>query len=136
MIADEAIQLALDLQTAAAMKGYGDIAWPNIEYEPVIGKCFAIPTLIPARTLNYDFENRYKYAGIYQIDVFVPIGSGNQQLYDIIKQLTTVFREETEIITIDNIVVSVMAIAKRKSERQESWYVGSIDVEYLCFTNL
>jgi hypothetical protein len=72
------------------------------------------------------------HRGIYQIDVFVPVEKGVNALNTLLDNIGSLFRSNKVLTATD--VVWVQSISRGLGERQESWYVGFIEVNYLCYS--
>jgi hypothetical protein len=106
------------------------IAWPNIHYTPVENTAFIRPTLLPISTDLNTFSGSEKHIGIYQIDIFVPLEKGISALDTLLDSIQDLFKSNKVITATD--VVWVQAVGRGRAQRQESWYVSFVEINYLC----
>lgn len=123
---EKALQKAIN-----SVSNIPDIAWPNIEFDPEIGTPFVRPTLIPANSVPLA-NGQYKQLGIYQIDVYVPTNKGIKTLYTIIDDIFDYFRANKTLTQGDSKIL-ITRINTGRSERQDSWYSCSVEINYVCY---
>ncbi len=125
------IEVALHTRLAT-LSGSPTIWWPNAAYTPVENSVFLRPTLLPAETKLNTIAGMEEHKGIYQIDVFVPLEKGVSALNTLLDSIESLFKANKTLTATD--VVWVQAVGRGRAQRQESWFVGFVEVNYLCFS--
>lgn len=121
------IQAALD----GKLKVYqsSNVAWENAGYTPVIGTAYLEPLFMPGQPtpagLGSSAKNRH--VGIYQINVYQPLGSGAGDGVAIADALVSFFKRGT-IITQNGINVRCRQSWREKAQPEGSWYVIPVSV--------
>ena len=108
------------------------VQWPNVHYKPVENTTFLRPTVLSAATKLDTIAGMEEHKGIYQIDVFVPLEKGVSALNTLLDSIESLFKSNKVLTATD--VVWVQAVGRGRAQRQESWYVGFIEVNYLCYS--
>lgn len=108
------------------------VQWPNVHYQPTENTTFLRPTVLPASTVLESFAGAEIHRGIYQIDIFVPLEKGISTLNTLLDSIADLFTANKILTATD--VVWVQAVGRGRAQRQEAWYVGFIEVNYLCYS--
>lgn len=116
----------------ATLSGSPVVQWPNVHYQPTENTTFLRPTVLPAATKLECFSGSEVHAGIYQVDVFVPLEKGVSALNTLLDSIESLFKSNKVLTATD--VVWVQAVGRGRAQRQESWYVGFVEVNYLCYS--
>ncbi len=116
----------------ATLSGSPAVQWPNVHYQPIENTTFLRPTVLPASTTLESFDGAEIHKGIYQIDVFVPTEKGVSALNTLLDSIADLFTSNKVLTATD--VVWVQAVGRGRAQRQESWYVGFVEVNYLCYS--
>ncbi len=109
------------------------IQWPNTNKSVDDHTPFARPTNLPAISNLETLAGSTKHTGIYQVDIFCPLNEGTNQLTSIMDEINTYFQSSRDISAGSN-VVRIQAIERGLAERQESWLVGSLSINYICYS--
>lgn len=117
------------------MVGAPSIAWENKNFEPVIGSQFVRPSLLPARTVGATLgaSGTDENSGIYQIDIFSPLGEGKNESLTMADSIATHYKPGTEL-TYNGRLVRVLNVSRRGSVRVDGWMQTVVEIEYLSFT--
>lgn len=126
------IQLALENPLRALQSNVLDIAFPNVKFNPTINKAFLRPTLIPATTDLYTLNGQHRYSGIYQIDIMVPLNRGLHQLNDLADTILELYSSQSSL-TANNTIVYVQNISPLPTQRDESYFQGGIQINFLSY---
>ncbi len=116
----------------ATLSGSPAVAWPNTHYVPTENTSFIRPTILPTNTNLECLSGSEIHKGIYQIDVFVPLEKGVSALNTLLDSIESLFKSNKTMTATD--VVFVQSIARGRAQRQESWYVSFLEVNYLCYS--
>ena len=132
------VQNALDTRLAA-LSGGTPIAWENVEYRPTAGTAYLRPTLLLGTATLFDLSSvsMQENTGIYQIDLFYPVGNGPgailtkmDAIYDHFKGSTPLSSGGTSVY-----IKQISRIIPAIRERQDSWYIGSIEIVFRVYDN-
>lgn len=126
------IELALHTRLAT-LSGLPAVEWPNTAYTPTENTQFLRPTILPASSKLETLTGQEAHIGIYQVDVFVPLEKGVAALHTLLDGIATLFKSN-KTMTAGGDTVFVQAVSRGRAQRQESWYVGFIEVNYLCYS--
>lgn len=113
--------------------GLPAVQWPNAKYQPKEGTAFVRPTLLSAATELFRLDDGSLHKGIYQIDIFMPLEKGNRDLNEIMDSIEEHFRAVRSLASGTN-TVFIQAIGRGLAQRQESWYVSFVEINYICYT--
>lgn len=116
----------------ATLSGSPAVQWPNTKYQPTENTTFLRPTVLPAATVLNTIAGAEEHKGIYQIDVFVPVEKGVSALNTLLDSIQDLFKSNKVLTATD--VVWVQAVGRGRAQRQEAWYVGFVEVNYLCYS--
>lgn len=122
------IQKALD-QRLNSVSGIPAIAWPNTDYTPSKGTEFIRPTLIPAEASKETIYGDDRYTGIYQVDIFTKLKNGPKDSLELADDVREHFKDQT--LTESGQKVYVQAINLLPPARVDSWYLLSVEINYL-----
>lgn len=116
----------------ATLSGSPAVQWPNTRYQPSENTPFLRPTILPAATVLDTLAGTEEHKGIYQIDVFVPLEKGISAVNTLLDSIATLFRASKTLAATD--IVFIQSISRGKAERQESWYVSFVQINYICYS--
>ena len=125
------IEAALNTRLAT-LSGSPAVQWPNTGYRPTENTTYLRPTILPTSTDLESFAGAEIHKGIYQIDVFVPLEKGVNTLNTLLDSIADLFTSDKVLTATD--VVWVQAVGRGRAQRQEAWYVGFVEVNYLCYS--
>lgn len=122
------IQKALD-QRLNTVSGLPTVAWPNIKFRPVRGTAHVRPTLLPATSTKETYAGTDRNPGIYQVDIYRPLDEGPKAALELADDIREHF--DDQILTESGQKVYIENISILPPTRQESWYVLSVEINYL-----
>lgn len=129
------ISQALDEQLDA-MAGKPSVSWENKSFTPVIGETYIRPTLIPGETVpeTIGATGRDLNVGVYQVDVFTEAGKGKKALIEMMDKIALQFKHGTQL-TSNSVIVEIKTVSQRpKSNDDNGWYTGIVEIVYYSFT--
>ena len=129
------ISQALD-ERLDAMAGKPSVAWENRKFTPVIGETYIRPTLLPGETVpdTIGAAGKDLNVGVYQIDVFTEAGKGKKALIEMMDKIALQFKHGTKL-TSNAVIVEIKTVSQRvKSNDDNGWYTGIIEIVYYSFT--
>ena len=88
------IQAALDVKLNT-ITGSPSIAWPNTEYTPTHGTLFLEPNVLPIASTLETLNDYHRYAGIYQVNIYVPVEKGTATINLWIDRVHDLFDQQT-----------------------------------------
>ena len=109
------------------------IQWPNTEKPAIDHTMFVRPTNMPALSQLETLAGSTKYVGVYQIDIFCPLDEGTNALTMTMDDLADYFTTD-RVLTAKGTTVFIRAVDRGLAERQGSWYVGFISINYICYS--
>lgn len=115
----------------ASLAGLPAVAWPNTKYIPTENTLFIRPTLLPAATNLDTLGGGELHAGIYQIDVFVPLEKGINTLNNLLDNIASLYRD-SKTLTADTNIIFVQAVGRGRTERQEAWFTSFVEINFIC----
>jgi uncharacterized protein DUF4128 len=108
------------------------VAWPNTNYRPIENTTFIRPTVLPASTNLETLAGMEQHVGIYQVDVFVPLEKGVATLDSWLDAIQSLFKSNKTLTATD--VVFVQAVSRSPAVRDEAWYTGFVEINYICYS--
>lgn len=126
------IESSLNSRLSSA-PGLPAVQWPNVKYQPKENITFVRPTILPATTELYRVNDGSLHRGIYQVDVFAPLEKGTKDLNEVLDSIEEHFRASRSL-TSGTHTVFIQAIGRGIAQRQESWYVSFVEINYICYT--
>ena len=127
-----------DLQAALetrlnTLSGLPEVAWENNAFTPVQGTSFFRAILSPAAGDSITQDRLQLNTGLFTVEIFVPSEKGTSVLntfvdavYDHFTAVNTVTSGSTE--------VSLTGINKTLSTRDEAWFKGGIEIQYMVYS--
>lgn len=130
--------LTADVQSALETRLSGTpslppVAWPNTNYNPILGTTFIRPTIFYTDTTTDTLSGQHSLNGFYQIDVFVKANSGSKILNQWISTLYN--RYNNQALTTPSGVVYIKNISPSSPRRDESWYTAYVEINFTCTNN-
>ncbi len=125
------IEIALNTRLAT-ISGSPSIAWPNTEFKPVENVLFLRPTLLPVGSTLNQLNGQELHKGIYQVDVHVPLEKGVLVVNALLDSIKALFSSNKTLVATDTVFIQEVGLGK--TQRQESWYVGMVEIHYLCYS--
>jgi hypothetical protein len=126
------IQAALDTKLAT-LSGIPAVKWPNTTYTPVSGTTFLRPTLLPNTSSLASLTAYQMHRGIYQIDIFVELEKGPSAMLALQDSIKNLF-ENGRSLTAGSDTIYIQAISPGQGRLEEAWFVGHIDINYICYS--
>lgn len=130
------IQAALDTKLNT-ISGSPSIAWPNTDFTPTHGTLYLEPFLLPIASTLETLNDYHRYAGIYQINVSVPVQKGTSVLNSWLDSVHDLFLGEKRL-TANGDTIFIQNIdrgpTQRDNENGTEYYKANIDVNFLVYT--
>lgn len=114
------------------INGTYTVIWPNTEEQKVLPNTYIVPHLMPATTTLNNLDGTQLHKGIYQIDVYVKLDTGLAVLTTALDSLVELFKGES--LTANSDIVHVQAVGIGATERQDAWYRGFVEINYICYS--
>jgi hypothetical protein len=129
------IQKLLD-ERLKMMAGVPYISWPNAETKPGNSALvrYIKPTLLMGDSQLYTLNDYEQIPGIYQIDIYVQLNRGVQEMHSIADGLKEHFEAVRKLET-GSTIVYIQSINRGSSLREDSWYKGFIEINFMGFNN-
>jgi hypothetical protein len=108
------------------------VQWPNTRYKPTENTTFIRPTILPSATTLETLAGMEQHIGIYQVDVFVPLEKGISTLDSWLDAIQSLFKSNKTLTATD--VIFIQAVSRSQAQRQDSWYVGFVEINYICYS--
>ena len=132
VIAD--IQIALETRLSTTSGLPSDVAYQNTGYEPTIGTEWVRPTLLRAPASMAEINDVQAFPGVFQIDVMVPTDAGSQRLNVLLDAIYDHFKADRDLVE-GSTTVLIDEINILPSLRDGAFYMGSIEVNYICYSS-
>lgn len=117
----------------STLSGLPEISWPNKRYSPLQGVAWIRPTLLPVPSSLSSLDGVQEHGGIYQIDIFVPLEKGIALFNTIADNLLAHFSSNKRLAAGTD-VIFIQAVSIGQAVRQEAWYAGYVQINYLCYS--
>jgi hypothetical protein len=123
-------QVALD-KRLNAMTGVPPIARENSEYTPTEGVLYVRPTNLPAGSAPIGMANSdsIRTVGIYQIDVFAPLGNGPGPALTVADAIAEHFSRGVRLVNGDSTVILGVP-AQQPARPSGAWFMVSVVIPY------
>ncbi len=110
-------------------------AWDNKEAVPVIGELWLRPTLLPAETVQATLgeSGQDMSQGVYQIDVFAPLGEGKNEALAMADKIADHFKRGTDLVY-NSRTVRIKNVSQAASVKNEGWFQIPINIVYMTHT--
>lgn len=128
------IESALN-QRLTMLQGLPDVAWPNMPFKPTMGSPYFRPSLIPGEPIQAGVgtDAMNEQTGIYQVTVFVPAGTGTQQLRGICKELEAHFKRGIEL-TYGAVAVKIRKSFRGPNMQEPDWLSCPFSIAFYAYT--
>lgn len=130
------IQSILDSRLAS-LPGATPIAWENIKFTPVLNREWLRPTLLNGESQQICMsDGEQNNPGIYRVDAFYPIGNG---IGNVLAKLDTIYSHFKAQPRLQNgsIIVLIRNISVlQRIATEDSWLMGSVNINFACYDNL
>lgn len=110
------------------------IAWPNQNYEPVIGTLYLQPSELPGTSTTATFDYTEQQVGVYQIDVRAPIDTGAAAALAQAEAIADHFAAQRKL-TRNGTDVRIRSISRNQGLRDGAWFVVSVSIVYDGYIN-
>lgn len=110
-------------------------AFEGRKYEPSVGQSWAKVTNLPTRRDKYGISSvgTVVSAGIYQVDLCWPKGSGTGEMLAAVDQLMAAFRPHTTISNADQ-KIKIRRVRRTQIREETAWQSVSVDIYYRAST--
>lgn len=128
------IQAALDSRLND-LQDLPDVAWENINYEPVPGTTFIRPTNLQGFTeqLTLGDNGQDQTDGIYQIDIFTDANTGKAAGLRLVDIIADQFKRGTDL-TYNSTTVRVQNVSRGTALNSDGWYQVPVLINYYAIT--
>ena len=119
-----------------AMAGKPSVAWENKKFDPVIGETYIRPTLLPGETVPDTIGSAGSdlNVGVYQVDIFTEASKGKKALVEMMDKIALQFKHGTQL-TSNSVIVEIKTVSqKTRSNDDNGWYSGFVEIVYYSFT--
>lgn len=127
------IKIALDTRLST-LPGTNIFAWENIKFKPTLNSMYIRSTLLPGRSSLLDIDSDQENPGIYQVDVIGPVNIGMASILDKLDDIYTHFKA-VETLESNDIKVYIKAVSILRAVTDEAWFIGSLEVNYNCYSD-
>ena len=121
------IQNTLNLRLST-LPNIPPVSWPNVEFEPVDGTLYLRASILPASTTLETVEGTEGFRGVYQVDVFAPLGTGIQTINAMADSVCDHFAADRDLSG-----VRIRAISATAPIRNGAWFVLPISISYSTY---
>lgn len=125
------IQNALETRLST-LAGLPSVAWPNQDFTPVSGTSWLRPTLLPAETVAATMDGDLQ-TGIFQVDVFVPSGTGRSAGDTLVDAIGDHFAPMLEL-TSGATTVRIISFSTIAARSESDWYHIPLEIRYNSIT--
>lgn len=107
------------------------VAWQNVSYTPVSGTRYIRAYLLPAETFDGAITGDYKlYAGIFQLSIYSPDGTGTGAAETIAESLIALFAQNTAIVKSGLTIFIDRTPSMGPSMIETGWHVLPVSIRY------
>ena len=125
------IEIALNTRLAT-LSPLPVIAWQNMAFIPKENILFLRPTVMPVGSSLNQLNGVERHLGIYQVDVYVPLEKGVLVVNNLLDSIKSLFSSNKTLTATDTVFIQEVSLGR--AQRQESWYVGFVEIHYLCYS--
>ena len=106
------------------------IAWPNSDYKPQKSQIYVRPSLFYRTPATVNIKGELRQRVELWLDVFVPIGEGEQELYSIIDQFFSFFHGKKKLQKSNaELYIRELGISNGP-ERDEDFFAGRLIINF------
>ncbi len=107
------------------------VAWQNVSYTPVANTKYIRAYLLPAETFDGAVTGDYKlYAGIFQLSIYSPDGTGTGPAETIAESLIALFAQNTAIVKSGLTIFIDRTPSMGPSMNETGWHVLPVSIRY------
>lgn len=107
------------------------VAWQNVSYTPASGTRYIRAYLLPAETFDGAITGDYKlYAGIFQLSIYSPDGTGTGAAETIAELLIALFAQNTAIVKLGLTIFIDRTPSMAPSMNDDGWHVLPVSIRY------
>jgi len=127
----KALKTRLTAASPGAAVPPASVAWPGINFTPTAGVRWYRATLIPGipTTPEISTTARNRHVGIFQIDVFDPIGLGDGPAIEEGERIVSCFKRGT-VLTESGVNVVVQKASVMTPIEEDSWYHVPVRIQF------
>jgi hypothetical protein len=108
-----------------------NVAFPNVPFTPPVNKGFFVLSFLPGEPepagMGTEAHNRFE--GLYQIDIYSPIGKGEDEVNAKYEALARLFERGK---CFDDVVIQKIYCPMREPEEELAVYRATVRVEWSC----
>ena len=118
-----------------SMPGSWNIAWENRPFTPVDDELYLRPTLLTGQTVGATIgaDGTDDSVGIYQVDVFAPVGKGKKKAIETADLIADRFKPVTEL-TYGAVTVRAVRVSRAPAKTEQGRYRIPVEVTYQTYT--
>lgn len=116
-----------------SLSGKPPIAWENVTFTPTENTTFIAPFLLPSPSVLAALNGLQEDQGIFQVDVYIPLEKGTAALNTLADSISNHFKGQR--LTSGSATVEIRACSYRFQGREDAWYKGIIEINYLCYSS-
>lgn len=111
-----------------------DVSWQNRAFTPTTGVLFLRETLLPGEVVQSELgeSGRDVTTGVYQVDVFAPIGNGKGAAIDQVDAIADHFARNT-VLTYNSINVRLLGTSLGASAFDGAWWIVPVNIRYQSY---
>lgn len=111
-----------------------NVAWQNKPYTPTAGTLYVRETLLHAEE-KLIASGQVGGSGLYQLDVFVPVGASVEEQSKLQKRIGDAF-EPPQAISLGGVTVEIDRAAPLNSEKSDAgWYIFPVSIRWRSYTS-
>jgi len=118
----------------AGILGAPDIDFEGVEYTPTLDNKWWRLTFLAGNTQKVTIGGLRQHTGIYQVDIFVPVGDGLGNLIDDMDLIASTF-DTNDTIDKDSVKVQINGVSPGQRVREDAWMHGILKINYVCFSD-
>lgn len=110
------------------------VSWQNRDFTPTTGVLFLRETLLPGGTFQSELglAGRDVTSGVYQVDVFSPIGGGKGAAIDKADAIADHFARST-VLTYNSINVRLLGNSLGVAAFDGAWWIVPVNIRYQSY---
>lgn len=107
----------------------------NIPYTPTAGTRFWRTQNDAGNTKQITLGGLRQHQGVYTVDVIVPNGIGMKVILNDMDSIASMFDVPNVLYDANGVKVQVIGVSRGKVLRDESWLVGFVSINYICYSD-
>lgn len=127
----KALKTRLTAASPGAAVSASSVAWPNVNFDPTTGTRWYRATIIPGipTAPELSTSSRNRHIGIFQIDIFDPVGNGDGLAIEEGERIVACFKRGTTL-TESGVVVMIEKAYLSTPIEEEEWYHVPVMIQF------